>query len=189
MASSAEDCTAHNIAKDFNTFNYTGCDYVRIFSQKYGMLTRGTRLISGNDEYSENPPPDFLDDVKDSGVLLDFIESYIKTTVGHFKGKIYAWDVVDEAVLDQADPEDANNMIRKDGVFAPVPDYICKAFKAANESDPNAMLMLSDYGFESMAGYQKNKSDRVFQVVKNLKTAGCPINGVAMKIEIDLNYS
>lgn len=65
-------------------------------------------------------------------------------------------------MLDLPDPDDANNMIRKDGVFAPVNDYICQAFKAANESDPNAMLMLSDYGFESEVGYQKEKSDRVF---------------------------
>lgn len=29
----------------------------------------------------------------------------------------------------------------------------------------------------------------MFEVVKNLKAAGCPIGGVAMKIEIDLNYN
>ena len=153
------------------------------------MLTRGTRLISGNDEYSENPPPAFLSAVTDADVLGDFITNYVKTTVGHYKGKIYAWDVVDEAVLDIADPEDENNLIRKDSVFFPVEDYICKAFKAAREADPDALLLLSDYGYESTAGWQKEKSDRVFQVVQNLKAAGCPIGGVAMKIEVDLNYN
>ena len=29
----------------------------------------------------------------------------------------------------------------------------------------------------------------MFQVVSNLLDAGCPIGGVAMKIEIDLNYN
>lgn len=126
---------------------------MRIFSQKYGMLTRGTRLISGNDEYSETPPPAFLDDVTDADVLGDFITNYIKTTVAHYKGKVYAWDVVDEAVVDMVDPDDDENMIRKDSVFYPVEDYICKAFKAAREEDPDALLLLSDYGFESMAGW------------------------------------
>ena len=186
-ASSEHDCAMHNTAKDFTTFNYTACDYLRIFSQKYSMLTRGTRLVSGNDAKSVSPPPAFLTDVTDTGVLGEFLTTYVKTTVGHFKGKIYAWDVVDEAVVD-VDSEPNKDGVRSETVFGRVDDYICKAFKAAAEADPAATLLLSDYGFESMVGFQKAKSDRVYTLAQQLKSNDCKISGVSMKITVDLNF-
>lgn len=186
-ASSPLDCTMHNIAIDYTTFNYTACDYLRIFSQKYSMLTRGTRLVSGNDDKSEGPPPAFLTDTTDIAVVEEFMTTYVKTTVSHFKDKIYAWDVVDEAVID-VESEPNVDGVRSDTVFGRVDDYICKSFKAAAEVDPAATLLLSDYGFESMAGFQKAKSDRVFYLAQHLRINDCKISGVAMKIRVDLNF-
>jgi len=150
-ASSELDCAMHDTALDWNQFNYTACDYLRIFSQKYSMLTRGTSLVEGNYAESKNPPPAFLKDDTDVAIVEDFMIDYIKSTVGHFKGKVFAWDVVDEAIIDiDADPN--KDGIRSNTPFGRVDDYICKAFKAAGSVDNATLLMLSDYGFESMAG-------------------------------------
>lgn len=108
---------AFNVATDFNTFNYIGCDYLSLYARKFGMLTRGNRLLSGNDQYADFPPPAFLQNVTDAEVLGDFITNYVKTTVGHYKGKVYAWDVVDEAVVDIPDGDDPTKMIRQDSVY------------------------------------------------------------------------
>ena len=66
----------------------------------------------------------------------------------------------------------------KDSVWSKVDDYVCKAFKAARKANPNAQLFLNDFKHASMTGKYKDKSDRVFNYVKDLKSRGCPVDGV-----------
>lgn len=134
-------------------FAYSNCDYIRFMAQRYDMEMRGTHLLSGNHIYSANPPPSFLEDVEDPAVIEDFMMNYISTTVGHYRGKAFAWDVVDEAVPDKVEVGPFSPLIHTHTPYAKVNDYICKAFTAAWSEDSKAELMYSDYGFESMAGW------------------------------------
>lgn len=84
----------------------------------------------------------------------------------------FAWDVINEAI------NDSPNYVMKVSPWSIVDDYICKAFKAARKANPNAQLFYNDYKHASMTGIYKDKSDKVFNLVKDLKDRGCPIDGV-----------
>eukprot|EP00565_Helicotheca_tamesis_P000820 CAMPEP_0185735314 /NCGR_PEP_ID=MMETSP1171-20130828/24928_1 /TAXON_ID=374046 /ORGANISM="Helicotheca tamensis, Strain CCMP826" /LENGTH=69 /DNA_ID=CAMNT_0028405575 /DNA_START=84 /DNA_END=290 /DNA_ORIENTATION=- len=66
--------------------------------------------------------------------------------MGHFRGRIQLWDVVNEALA--PDGSLAQNVFyRKLG-----PGYIEDAFRWAHEADPNAILLYNDNKVEGMDG-------------------------------------
>jgi endo-1,4-beta-xylanase len=94
--------------------------------------------------------------------------------MGHYKGKIFAWDVVNEAV-------DDNNKMRESVWYKVIgPDYIEQAFRFAREADPDAKLFYNDYNTEGMG----SKSGAVYKMVKELKEKGVPIDGVGLQMHI-----
>ena len=67
------------------------------------------------------------------------LQKYITDVVTHFKGKVYAWDVVNEAVTDNgsdmAAPYRDSRWYQAAGNSK---DYIDWAFEAARAADPDA---------------------------------------------------
>ena len=74
--------------------------------------------------------------------LLARMRDHIKTVVGRYKGRIQAWDVVNEALADDGTLHDSPwRKIIGD-------DFIEKAFQYAHEADPNAHLYYNDFRLE-----------------------------------------
>jgi endo-1,4-beta-xylanase len=69
-----------------------------------------------------------------------------------------------------------------------IDDYICKAFTHARKVAPDVKLFYNDYKHASMTGTYATKSDRVYDLVKNLTEAGCPIDGVGFQSHIAIDY-
>ena len=70
---------------------------------------------------------------------------HITTLVGRYKGKLAAWDVVNEAVGD-------DNVMRKSHYYKILgEDFIDLAFNLAHEVDPQAHLLYNDYNIEKTA--------------------------------------
>src|ERR1035438_8024591 len=67
---------------------------------------------------------------------LGIIKDHITTVMQHCKGKVYAWDVVNEAISDQG----PDHPIRPDSFWTKVvgPDYVEKAFEFARAADPRS---------------------------------------------------
>ena len=110
-------------------------------------------------------------------VLRERIINHIRTVVGHYKGQIHGWDVVNEAIED-------------DGSFRKSPfynllgeEFIELAFRTAHEADPDAELYYNDY---SMAN--PGKREAVCRLVKRLKEKGLRIDGVGMQSHNGMNY-
>lgn len=102
--------------------------------------------------------------------LLARLKDHIFTVVGRYKGRIKAWDVVNEAVGD-------------DGKMRETPwskiigeDYIAKAFEYAHEADPAAELTYNDFNIE----YPLKRAGAL-ALVKRLKAAGVPITTVGIQ--------
>ncbi len=112
-------------------------------------------------------------------LLLKRMETYIKKVVGRYKGKIYAWDVVNEAV----DPAEYDGMRKSDWFNIIGPDYIDKAFQFAHEADPDAKLFINDYNTT-----ENLKGSLFYNLIKKLKDKGVPINGIGMQFHITKDY-
>jgi len=92
--------------------------------------------------------------------------------VNRYKGKIYAWDVVNEAIAD-----DSTQFLRNSLWYQVCgEDFIVKAFEYAHEADPNAVLFYNDYNTE-----RPEKRERVYQLLKKLVDAKVPINAVGIQ--------
>jgi endo-1,4-beta-xylanase len=103
--------------------------------------------------------------------LTSIIQTHIANEVGHYKGQCYAWDVVNEALADDA-------TYRAD-VFYNVlgTSYFGIAFLAAAAADPDAKLYYNDYNIE----YTGAKQQAALNIVSLIKAAGARIDGVGLQ--------
>ncbi|MPR35991.1 endo-1,4-beta-xylanase [Salmonirosea aquatica] len=154
-----------------NRYFWKDADAIVDFAQKNGLKVRGHTLCWHN-----QTPRWFFTDAAGNQVsrevLLERLKQHITEVVGRYKGKIYAWDVVNEAV-----PDGGESIYRPSKFYEIIgEDYIEKAFEYAHAADPDAKLFYNDYNTEN-----KTKRDKIFQIVKKLKDKKVPIHGVGLQ--------
>jgi len=113
-------------------------------------------------------------------VAMERLKNHIFTEVGRYKGRVYGWDVVNEAIVDNGNGE-TENLRNSAWVRAIGPEYITMAFKWAHEADPNALLFYNDYNIERGAVEGKGKHASSMLLLKRLIKDGAPINGVGIQ--------
>jgi endo-1,4-beta-xylanase len=169
--------TAENVMKmgpihpEENRYNWEPADQIVNFAKANGMKMRGHTLCWHN----QTPPWIFKDNAGNQvskEVLLQRLKDHITTVVTRYKGQIYAWDVVNEAIDDNADvyyrASPWYNIIGE--------EYIAKAFEYAHAADPDALLFYNDYNTES-----PSKRAKIIKLVKSLVAAGVPIHGIGIQ--------
>lgn len=154
-----------------NQYNWAESDAIVAFAVDNKLKVRGHNLC-----WHEQTPkwlfkhPDGSRVSKDS--LLTRLRDHIHTVVKRYKGKIYAWDVVNEAI----DDNPANFLRPSEWLKICGEEYIAKAFEYAHEADPEAQLFYNDYNTE-----RPEKRERIFRLLKQLKGKGVPIHGVGLQ--------
>src|SRR4029079_13329115 len=115
----------------------------------------------------------FLD--ADKAKLTQRLRDHITTLVGHYKGKIKSWDVVNEAINDNGDAQTAQTEYLRNSQWLRNlgPDFLTLAFKFAHEADPDATLYYNDYGINDGPKHVSSKTPH-----KRLLREGAPIHGV-----------
>lgn len=156
------------------TFNYAPADAIVDFAEANEMAVRGHALVWHN-----QVPSWVADGSWSREQLIEILEDHIKAVAGHYKGRITAWDVVNEAV---ADDGTMRSTIWMDTIG---PEYIAMAFRWAHEADPDARLFYNDYSAEGMGG----KSNAVYKLVKDLLEEDVPIHGVGLQMHVTHNAS
>uniref|UniRef100_A0A7S2UN11 endo-1,4-beta-xylanase n=1 Tax=Attheya septentrionalis TaxID=420275 RepID=A0A7S2UN11_9STRA len=119
--------------------------------------------------------PGFINEQMSASQMREHMRRHIFTTVGHFRGRIHMWDVVNEALA--PDGTLAQNIfLKKLG-----PSYIEDAFRWAHEADPTAFLIYNDNKVEGMGGPNADKSNGFYSLLKGLKEKGVPVHGAGMQ--------
>lgn len=154
-----------------NRYYWKDADSIVAFAQAHGLRVRGHNLCW----HEQTPGWLFRDSAGNrvtKEVLLKRLKDHITTVVNRYKGKIYAWDVVNEAIDD-----DSTKFLRNSLWYQICgEDFIIKAFEYAHEADPNAVRFYNDYNTE-----RPEKRERVYRLLKQLVDAGVPINGVGIQ--------
>lgn len=110
--------------------------------------------------------------------MKDFTDDYITTYVSRYKGKVAAWDVVNEAF------EDSGNAYRKSFWYTHLgSDYIEHAFRLAHAADPAAGLFYNDFSIEQDTA----KLNAVLKMVNQFKEKGVPITGLGFQMHITIH--
>jgi endo-1,4-beta-xylanase len=151
-------------------FNFTEGDYVADLAESTGKLLRCHALVWHSQLASWVESTNWT-----AEALTGAITRHIRAVAGYYRGRCYAWDVVNEAL-------DEDGTYRK-SVFYQVlgEEYIKLAFKVAAEVDPGAKLYYNDYGIERP---NSNKTAGAKRLVKMLKDAGVRIDGVGMQAHL-----
>jgi endo-1,4-beta-xylanase len=106
-----------------------------------------------------------------NATLIAALKNHITNEVTHYKGKCYAWDVVNEAFND-------DGTYRTDVFYNTIgPEYIPIAFETAAAADPSVKLYYNDYNIESPGA----KATAAQNLVKSLKARGIKIDGVGLQ--------
>jgi GH35 family endo-1,4-beta-xylanase len=123
--------------------------------------------------------PNWVLQISDRETMLAALKDHIQTEVKHYKGQIDTWDVINEAISDSGGLRSTPflKLIGK--------DYFELAFRWAHEADPEAKLFYNDYNTDGI----NQKSDEVFELVKELLAKGVPINGVGFQAHIDAGFN
>ncbi len=108
--------------------------------------------------------------------LRQAMREHIRTVMEHFSEDVGVWDVVNEPIADGGG--------LRPSVFARRlgPGFIEDAFRTARVADPDAKLYLNEIGAEGIGP----KSNRLYEIVRDLKARGVPIDGVGFQTHANL---
>jgi endo-1,4-beta-xylanase len=147
-------------------FEFAAADQYVALGAKYGLFVVGHVLVWHQQTPSwvfEGAPGT----VADRKALLSRLRVHIQTVVGRYRGRVRAWDVVNEAFED-------------DGTWRKTPwyvtlgeDYVSMAFKFAHEADPDAQLYYNDYNL-----WKPAKREAAIRLVRSLSERGIRIDGI-----------
>jgi endo-1,4-beta-xylanase len=160
------------------SYDFSQADQIVDFAVRHGMKVRGHTLV-----WHQQNPKWLTDGKYSSGDLAQILEQHIKTVIGHYRGKIFAWDVVNEA-FDESRPGQLRNTIWRDqpgiGLAASGTLYIERAFRWAHEADPHALLFYNEAEAETI----NSKSDAIYAMIRDFRRRGVPIDGVGFQMHI-----
>lgn len=157
-----------------NVFAFDYPDQVIDFARSNGKTSRGHFMI-----WHTNLPAWLTNGNWSRNELLAILKNHIFTVMGHYKGKILEYDVVNEPFnLAQGNPYGLRSNMWYNIIG---PEYIDSAFVWANQADPGAYLYLNEYGAEPGWSGDFAKRDSVHHFVKKLKDRGVPIHGVGLE--------
>lgn len=154
-----------------NEYYWKDADSIVAFAQRNGMKVRGHTLCWHN----QTPGWIFTDSVGrevSKEVLLQRLKDHITTVVGHYKGQVYAWDVVNEAISDKP-----GEFLRPTKWLRIIgEEYIGKAFQWAHAADPGALLFYNDYN-----EIDPVKREKIYRLIKKLQADGIPVHGLGLQ--------
>ncbi|KAL5522907.1 hypothetical protein ACEPAF_1174 [Sanghuangporus sanghuang] len=161
MMTPENDMKWENIEPQQNVFNFTGGDEIVRFAKSVNARVRGHTFEWGN----QLAP--WVNDSLTATQLDRALENHIKTVLNHYRGQLYAFDVINEMISDNTPNETFKDNIwtRKFGEIA-----MPKALQYARETDKNIKIYINDYGTEGI----NSKSDTLYSVVQGFIRDGVP---------------
>jgi endo-1,4-beta-xylanase len=146
------------------SFNFAPGDRIVTFAQAHGMRVRGHNLVW------HAQLPGWVSSLP-TGQVQAAMEAHITTEATHYKGKVYAWDVVNE-------PFNEDGSLRQDAFYRAMgAGYIADALRTAHAADPNAKLYLNDYNIEGTNA----KSNALYALAQSLLSQGAPLAGIGLE--------
>ena len=172
------------------TFNFANADRVRDFARDNGMELRFHTLVW------HNQVPDWFFIDKEGGrmvdetdpakreqnkkLLLERLETHIRTIVERYREDVDYWEVVNEVI----DPGQSNGMRQSEWYLITGKEFIKTAFRVTRDAaGEDAMLAINDYNT-----HQPRKRDFLYDLVMELRDEGIRVDIVGHQTHINVEY-
>src|SRR6186713_641847 len=145
-------------------FNFSSGDQIYNWATQRGMKVRGHTLAWHAQQ------PSWWQSLSGSSLRQAMID-HINGVMAHYKGKLAAWDVVNEAFNEDGSRRNSN--LQNTGN-----DWIEVAFRTARAADPSVKLCYNDYNIEN---WSYAKTQGVYNMVRDFKSRNVPIDCVGLQ--------
>jgi endo-1,4-beta-xylanase len=163
-----------------NEYAFERADIIADFAASNNMKLRGHTLVWHNQTGQWLFKDDKDEDISKE-TLYKRMKEHIDTVVKRYAGKVYCWDVVNEAVSDSED-----EYLRVSSPYYAISggeEFIEKSFIYAHEADPGALLFYNDYSTEVPA-----KREKIYRLLKSFIDKKIPIHGVGLQCHYDIYF-
>ena len=155
---------AEIIEPSWNNFNFDLADKLVAYAAKNNLKVNAHNLIW------HSQLPSFMHNMQSADSVKQYFEHHIMTVASRYDGKVYSWDVVNEALNE-------DGTLRKSIFLDKLGDnYIVEAFRLAQKASPNSQLYYNDYNIE-----QPKKRTGAIALIKKIQAAGVRIDGVGIQ--------
>jgi endo-1,4-beta-xylanase len=155
---------AEVIHPQWDKYNFDLADKLVVYGQKNNIKINAHTLIW------HSQLPAFMRHMQDADSVRQYFTNHITTLASRYDGKVYSWDVVNEALNE-------DGTMRK-SIFEEKlgDDYVVEAFRLAQKAAPNTELYYNDYNIE-----QPKKRAGAIALVKKIQAAGVRIDGIGIQ--------
>jgi endo-1,4-beta-xylanase len=167
----AENCMKFMyVEPERGRFDFAVPDRLVEFARQNRMRLRGHTLC-----WHVQLPAWFKEREWSRAEALGILRTHALAVVGHYRGAVFAWDVVNEALSDTGGWREDSPWYKAIG-----PDYLPWVFRWAHEADPQAQLFYNDYGMELPGP----KADRCYRMLQDLLAQSVPVHGVGFQCHL-----
>nr|QPG43057.1 xylanase [Aspergillus sulphureus] len=149
-----------------NTFSFTKGDAIADLAKANNQVLRCHNLV-----WHQQLPNWVTSGSWTNATLTAVLKNHITNVVKHYKGRCYAWDVVNEALNEDGSYRDSIFYRTIGEAYLPI------AFAAAAAADPDVKLYYNDYNIE----WGGNKAAGAVRIVKLIQSYGVKIDGVGLQ--------
>ncbi len=155
-----------------DTYDFSFGDTDVSWAERHGLLFRGHCLLWWN------ALPNWFHSYVTPTNAKQVMTDHISTVVKHFAGRVYSWDVVNEAIYHDNRPD---GLRRKPWLDFIGPEYIDIAFQTAHAADPKARLVLNECYIEHDTPGEQVRRAAFLALAARLKKAHVPISTIGIQ--------
>jgi endo-1,4-beta-xylanase len=163
-----------------DTYDFSYADRAVSWAEQHGMLFRGHCLVWWN------ALPDWFQSYVTTANAKRVMTDHVSRVVKHYAGRVYSWDVVNEAIFNDNRPD---GLRRKPWIDLIGPEYIDIAFQAAHAADPRARLVLNECYIEHDTPGEIARRGALLALATRLKKAEVPITTIGIQGHLRGNTS
>ncbi len=155
---------AEVIHPQWDTYQFNLADKLIAYGKKNNIKINAHTLIW------HSQLPQFVHNIQSVDSFKTFFTNHINTVAGRYSGKVFSWDVVNEALNE-------DGTMRQSIFLEKLGDnYVTEAFRLAQAASPGTELYYNDYNNEQQA-----KRAGCMALIKKIKQAGVRIDGVGIQ--------
>jgi endo-1,4-beta-xylanase len=162
--------------------DFSYADQVIGFAEANRMRILGAHLV-WDEGFGEGWPEDYLWSI-DRAQARELLFGTLTATVRRYRGRVDAWSVANEVTS----PEGVRGFRTDVPWWETIgPSYVAEAFHLAHAADPRALLVINEFGFETVNEWGDEPEPRrraTLQVIDQLLRDGVPVHALGVQAHL-----